>query len=134
MKLALPLPTASGPRDAYAYTGGKPWDATWPCVVFVHGALHEPVEPLARDALDDEAEHDRAEVGVLVARAGRGLERGAQHEPPRLGRPVARELATGGQPGTVRMLSGPSISAARVRMVCLSTADGTNRQCAPASR
>lgn len=26
-------------REAYAYTGGKPFDATLPCVVFVHGAV-----------------------------------------------------------------------------------------------
>jgi len=28
-------------QAAYAYTGGKPFDATLPCVVFVHGALHD---------------------------------------------------------------------------------------------
>ena len=28
-------------HTAYAYTGGKPFDATLPCVVFVHGALHD---------------------------------------------------------------------------------------------
>ena len=28
-------------RAAYAYTGGKPFDAARPCVVFVHGALHD---------------------------------------------------------------------------------------------
>jgi hypothetical protein len=28
------------PRS-YAYTGGKPFDAALPCVVFVHGALHD---------------------------------------------------------------------------------------------
>jgi len=28
-------------RTAYAYTGGKPFDATLPCVAFVHGALHD---------------------------------------------------------------------------------------------
>jgi pimeloyl-ACP methyl ester carboxylesterase len=28
-------------RAAYAYTGGKPFDATLPCLVFVHGALHD---------------------------------------------------------------------------------------------
>jgi len=27
--------------QAYAYTGGKPLDPTLPCVVFVHGALHD---------------------------------------------------------------------------------------------
>ena len=30
----------NGP-PAYAYTGGKPFDATRPCVVFIHGALHD---------------------------------------------------------------------------------------------
>lgn len=28
-------------REAYAYTGGKPFDDQRPCVVFVHGALHD---------------------------------------------------------------------------------------------
>jgi pimeloyl-ACP methyl ester carboxylesterase len=28
-------------HDAYAYTGGKPFDAALPCVVFIHGALHD---------------------------------------------------------------------------------------------
>ena len=28
-------------HSAYAYTGGKPFDASLPCVVFVHGALHD---------------------------------------------------------------------------------------------
>lgn len=28
-------------REAYAYTGGKPLDASKPCIVFVHGALHD---------------------------------------------------------------------------------------------
>ena len=28
-------------RNAYAYTGGKPFDAALPCVVFLHGALHD---------------------------------------------------------------------------------------------
>lgn len=28
-------------RRAYAYTGGKPFDAALPCVVFLHGALHD---------------------------------------------------------------------------------------------
>jgi pimeloyl-ACP methyl ester carboxylesterase len=28
-------------KPAYAYTGGKPFDAALPCVVFVHGALHD---------------------------------------------------------------------------------------------
>lgn len=28
-------------REAYAYTGGKPFDPQLPCVVFIHGALHD---------------------------------------------------------------------------------------------
>ena len=28
-------------REAYAYTGGKPFDPTLPCVVFVHGAMND---------------------------------------------------------------------------------------------
>ena len=28
-------------REVYAYTGGKSFDAALPCVVFVHGALHD---------------------------------------------------------------------------------------------
>ena len=28
-------------RDAYAYTGGKRFDAALPCVVFIHGAMHD---------------------------------------------------------------------------------------------
>ena len=28
-------------REAYAYTGGKPFDAGLPCVVFVHGAMND---------------------------------------------------------------------------------------------
>ena len=28
-------------REAHAYTGGKPFDPALPCVVFVHGALHD---------------------------------------------------------------------------------------------
>jgi pimeloyl-ACP methyl ester carboxylesterase len=28
-------------RKAYAYTGGKPFDATLPCVVFIHGACND---------------------------------------------------------------------------------------------
>jgi len=30
-----------GHNAAYAYTGGKPFDAAWPCVVFIHGALND---------------------------------------------------------------------------------------------
>ena len=30
-----------GGRSVYAYTGGKPFDAGLPCVVFIHGALHD---------------------------------------------------------------------------------------------
>ena len=28
-------------RTAYAYSGGKPFDAALPCIVFLHGALHD---------------------------------------------------------------------------------------------
>ena len=28
-------------REAYAYTGGKPFDRALPCVVFIHGASHD---------------------------------------------------------------------------------------------
>jgi pimeloyl-ACP methyl ester carboxylesterase len=28
-------------REAYAYTGGKPFDRTLPCVLFIHGAMHD---------------------------------------------------------------------------------------------
>ena len=28
-------------HEAYAYTGGKPFDPALPCIVFVHGALHD---------------------------------------------------------------------------------------------
>jgi pimeloyl-ACP methyl ester carboxylesterase len=28
-------------RQAYAYTGGKPFDPALPCVVFIHGAMHD---------------------------------------------------------------------------------------------
>ena len=28
-------------RTAYAYTGGKAFDPALPCVVFIHGALHD---------------------------------------------------------------------------------------------
>ena len=28
-------------RQAYAYTGGKPFNADQPCVVLIHGALHD---------------------------------------------------------------------------------------------
>ena len=42
MKLTVAGPNIpNGPQTAYAYTGGKPFDASLPCVVFVHGALHD---------------------------------------------------------------------------------------------
>ncbi len=28
-------------REAYAYTGGKPFDPTLPCIVFIHGAVND---------------------------------------------------------------------------------------------
>jgi pimeloyl-ACP methyl ester carboxylesterase len=39
MKLQVEGP--AGAHDAYVYTGGKPFDAALPTVVFVHGALHD---------------------------------------------------------------------------------------------
>jgi pimeloyl-ACP methyl ester carboxylesterase len=37
-------------REAYVYTGGKPFDSSLPCVLFVHGACHDhtPFTLLAR--------------------------------------------------------------------------------------
>ena len=31
----------NGPTPAHVYTGGKPFDPSLPCVVFIHGALHD---------------------------------------------------------------------------------------------
>jgi pimeloyl-ACP methyl ester carboxylesterase len=39
MKLHVHGP--NGPAEAYAYTGGKPFDPTLPCVVFIHGAVND---------------------------------------------------------------------------------------------
>jgi len=39
MKLTVDVAGAS--RDGYAYTGGKAFDARQPCVVLLHGALHD---------------------------------------------------------------------------------------------
>ncbi len=39
MKLDVQGP--HGPKLAYAYTGGKPFDPALPCVVFIHGAMHD---------------------------------------------------------------------------------------------
>jgi pimeloyl-ACP methyl ester carboxylesterase len=39
MKLLVDAP--GGRRAAYAYTGGKPFDAGLPAIVFVHGAMHD---------------------------------------------------------------------------------------------
>jgi len=39
MKLSVNGP--HGPQPAYAYTGGKPFDPAFPCVVFIHGAMHD---------------------------------------------------------------------------------------------
>ena len=39
MKLVVNGPNGAVP--AYAYTGGKPFDPALPCVVFIHGALHD---------------------------------------------------------------------------------------------
>jgi len=39
--MELSVVSPAGARRAYAYTGGKPLDASRPTVVFVHGALHD---------------------------------------------------------------------------------------------
>ncbi len=39
MKLIVQGP--HGPAEAYAYTGGKPFDPALPCVVFIHGAVND---------------------------------------------------------------------------------------------
>ena len=39
--MKLSMQGQSGAVQAYAYTGGKPLDAALPCVVFIHGALHD---------------------------------------------------------------------------------------------
>ena len=39
--MELSIETAQGGHTAYAYTGGKPLDPALPCVVFIHGALHD---------------------------------------------------------------------------------------------
>jgi pimeloyl-ACP methyl ester carboxylesterase len=39
--MQLTVQTPQGPSTAYAYTGGKAFDSTLPCIVFVHGVLHD---------------------------------------------------------------------------------------------
>ena len=39
--MELVVNTPDGAAPAYAYTGGKPFDAALPCIVFVHGALND---------------------------------------------------------------------------------------------
>jgi pimeloyl-ACP methyl ester carboxylesterase len=39
--MKLPVEGPGGRRDAYAYTGGKPFDASLPAIVFIHGAMHD---------------------------------------------------------------------------------------------
>ncbi|MBC8055376.1 MAG: alpha/beta fold hydrolase, partial [Rhizobiales bacterium] len=43
MELVVNSPNEGVPADApaYAYTGGKPFNAALPCIVFVHGALND---------------------------------------------------------------------------------------------
>ena len=42
MELTVQGPNgADATAKAYAYTGGKPFDAALPCIVFIHGALHD---------------------------------------------------------------------------------------------
>ena len=48
--MKLPIKIANVECQAYAYTGGKPFDASLPCIVFIHGALcdHSAFTLLAR--------------------------------------------------------------------------------------
>ena len=39
--MELQVDTARGQHTACAYTGGKTFDPTLPCIVFIHGALHD---------------------------------------------------------------------------------------------
>jgi pimeloyl-ACP methyl ester carboxylesterase len=39
--MKLRLNSANATHQAYAYNGGKAFDASLPCVVFIHGALHD---------------------------------------------------------------------------------------------
>ena len=39
--MELAVQTSGGKTSAYAYTGGKAFDTQLPCVVFIHGALHD---------------------------------------------------------------------------------------------
>jgi pimeloyl-ACP methyl ester carboxylesterase len=39
--MRLTVPSAGEPREAYVYTGGKPFDPALPCVVFIHGAVND---------------------------------------------------------------------------------------------
>jgi pimeloyl-ACP methyl ester carboxylesterase len=39
--MKLPVASGDGRREAYVYTGGRAFDASLPCVVFLHGALHD---------------------------------------------------------------------------------------------
>lgn len=56
-------------REAYAYTGGRPFDPTLPCVAFVHGALHDhSVWSLQSRAL---AHHGHAVLAVDLPGHGR---------------------------------------------------------------
>ena len=59
--------------------------------------MHEAIERLVRDRLDDEAQHVHADVRVLLYGAGRVLERGGEHETARLARRVrvVRKVAPG---------------------------------------
>ena len=41
MEILVDAPDGAVPARAYAYTGGKTFDAALPCVVFVHGALND---------------------------------------------------------------------------------------------
>ena len=82
-------------RKAYAYTGGKPFDPALPCIVFVHGALHDHSvwTLLARWC----AHHGHSVLAVDLPGHGRSDWREDGDYGPKLNaqtlRPVLRELA-----------------------------------------
>jgi pimeloyl-ACP methyl ester carboxylesterase len=67
--MKLTLTTPAGTAEAYAYTGGKPFDPALPCLVFVHGAVndHTVWTLLARWA----AHHGHAVLAVDLPGHGR---------------------------------------------------------------
>jgi pimeloyl-ACP methyl ester carboxylesterase len=79
-------------HSAYAYTGGKPFDATLPGVVFVHGALHDhSVWGLQSRYL---AHHGRAVLAVDLP--GHGRSDGTALDVPAAGRWLAALIDASG--------------------------------------